>query len=140
MPIESAIARLKSQAALLYQVDGAADFASIETAPRQLPAAFVTPWTQRPQPSLLDTMQVEQRVAVQIAVNICVSNLREPGGRSALDALKPVLAQVQDVLGGWSPMEGYDPFMLGDGRLLKLLPGALWWTQIFNTAYIWRSK
>lgn len=138
--IELCIGRLISGKALLKTIGGAADFAAnVESAPKQLPAAFLVPWAWTPGANQLDTMMAEQQVKESVAVFIAVSNLKDATGRAALDSLEPIRAEVRGLLFGWSPSAGYDPMTMGPGKLFKVLNNVLWWMDVYNTSSIWRS-
>ncbi|HHF3237824.1 hypothetical protein [Vibrio sp. Vb0877] len=48
---------------------------------------------------------------------------------------KPVRQALRERLFGWSPNADYEPFWLGDGRLMNVQKGQVTWLDNFNTEY-----
>lgn len=48
---------------------------------------------------------------------------------------KPVRQALRERLFGWSPNEDYEPFWLGDGRLMNVQKGQVTWLDNFITEY-----
>jgi len=139
MDIVPIIARIQSQCPLLRSVGGAAEFTDASLALKhQLPAAFVLPLSDDPQPNRLDN-GISQRVNRRFGVVLAVKNLRDASGAAALSDLVPLRSQLIDALLGWVPDGLTDPCEYAAGRLLELSQQVLWWQDDFLTAFYLRK-
>lgn len=138
MPHTAIIARLDSGVAALKTVGGSVEFAGIETAPKQYPAAYVLPSADKSGPNALCN-GVEQHSVLRFSVAVCVQNVKGPDGEAGLAALKTVRAAIDAALLGWEPLAGYDTITHDSGRLLKIGNGALWWMDEYLTGYYRRN-
>ena len=98
-------------------------------------AAFVLPISEK-----LESQQslggvLEQRSFNTFAVIVAVKNRQDKDGEKGSVQLEGLRQQLRDLIYGWSPAVGYDPILLGDGRLLALQEYTVFWQDQFNTAH-----
>lgn len=134
MDVTPIITRLRTPlaAAGFVLVAGAGDLdAAIEGAPGT-PSAYVLPLAETPEAPDLVGVQ-HQRLAVEFAVVVVVSNVRDATGAAAAAELATRRIAVRQALAGWIPdaATGEAVVFIG-GRLLKFHEARLWWTDEFR--------
>lgn len=139
MDVSPIIARLGAQAPGFVVIAGAADLdAAIELAPAT-PAAYVLPLAESAADSDLATI-VHQRTALEFAVVLVVSNLRDAQGAAAAAELATRRAAVRAALLGWAPdAANGEPVSFTSGRLLQFRDARLWWTDEYRVMTDLRS-
>lgn len=55
------------------------------------------------------------------------------------DTLEPLRTDIRDALAGWSPGSGLEPCIYLGGRLLEQDNTALYWRDLYETAFYFRS-
>lgn len=136
--IDSTIERIKAGVPALKLVGGAADFqTAADTAPKAAPAAFVMPLEEIPGPC--ETTALVQHVQASIGVVTVVRNVSDDKGVAARQDLDLLRGSEKELLLGWVPADGCDPFERGPGRLMAFKNGYMWWMDIYKTAYYDRS-
>lgn len=128
------VARLTADAALLKLVDGIAELAALtQNPPHHLqPAAYVVPVSERPGDNRLANA-VAQINEVTFGVVLCLTDLRDPRGAAAGDALELVRAEVQGKLLGWRPPGAAGVVLFAGGETVDLdKQGALWWIDRYR--------
>lgn len=134
----STSAHIKTCVPALKLVGGAADFqVASEAKPTVTPACFVILLEDYPGPS--NTTSLIQRVEVSVGIVLVVRNVTDNKGAAALQDLEVLRSAVKQVLLGWEPDQGYDPYERGPGRLMAFRDGHMWWMDIYKTAYFDRS-
>ncbi|PWR23355.1 hypothetical protein DKG75_01955 [Zavarzinia compransoris] len=131
------IARLRAQAMPpLRLVEGMAEIESLNGAqPRAMPAAFVTPLSERAEPAG-NTLRLRQKVTVHFGVVLICRNVSDLGrGGSALVELKPVRAAVLSALYGWGETAGVtqSPIQFSEGIVIDAHAGLVAWQDTYVT-------
>lgn len=138
--IAAVIARLEALtidgAPVFKDVHGALQLSDIVNQPiNRAPAAFVIPLDENPRPDVRGSGPALQEVVSGVGVVMALQSLNTRTGGKDIDPLTAVRKAVRKSLFGWPPEAGYEPFTLGSGRLLSLLPGTVFWVDRFVTEY-----
>jgi hypothetical protein len=130
--------RLDSEVSALKQIGGAAEFEAASTSsPNAVPAAFVIPLGEDPQPSEGGNF-ILQPVRVSVGVVWAVRNVADVKGAAAQGDLAPLRIAGGVALLGWSPT-GAEPLERGPGRLLGIKNNVLYWQDVYRTNIYLRS-
>ncbi|RJF84872.1 hypothetical protein D3877_10370 [Azospirillum cavernae] len=130
----SVVARLKAQAPSLRLVEGLAQLAALKQNPptNVQPAAYVVPVSETASDNRLAN-GVAQRNAVTFGVVLCVTDLSDPRGVDAGDALDRARGEIRAALVGWTPEGADGPALFLGGETVDLDRfGALWWMDRFR--------
>lgn len=127
--------RLKD-AQIFKQVGSATSFAALKKKPIQKsPAAFVLPILEKLGKQEKIGGVLEQHSSDTFAVIIAVKDRRDADGALGSKQLGELRKSLRQSLYGWSPAKGFDPILLGDGRLLALDDQTVFWQDKFTTAH-----
>ena len=141
MDVFSTVQRLREIPALKNNVAGAASYgAAIATSFRVVPAAFVLPLAESPQPSPFMDQLVQQVVAQRVGVILAVQNKRDGTGGAANQDLAAVRKAVRDQLLGWAPSDESAGYEFAGGAMLDLDDQVLFWQDDFATQTTIRSQ
>lgn len=132
--IQAVITRLQGNAPALLSVQGAADLAKSRAAPRRRPAAFVYLLSEDASANR-KVSAVDQRVAVRFATLLVVKNVADARGEAAMGSVAPVRESVRTALLGWEPPGDRTPVEYGNGRLMAMADGLMWWQDTWTSAY-----
>ncbi len=120
-----------------FNVKTALDFASIsKNRVVQSPTVFVIPLGVQTSPNQRDTGPALVRQDDRIGIVIAVRAINDPLGSYGNAALKVYRKQVYTLLFGWVPESGYEPLMVGNGRLLNFSDQTLYWIDEFTTSHL----
>lgn len=124
---QQVIARLKTQFA---DVEGL--FALSELADKNVPrkTLFVAEIAEQPGSLTDGTGLYRHEITNTIAVLLVI-----PARNNKQPDLTADRQQIRDLLYGWPPAEGYEPFYLGGGQLQPSRPGIVAWADRFITQY-----
>lgn len=120
-------------------VAGAAEYASLIGEPVSTPAAFVITESDASAENQHMTGGVLQRTETDIAVVIVTRNVSDGTGGAASDDIEDLKQIVRDALVGFEPTDA-EPVEHVEGNLLKAKNGAVWWRELFGTAYFTEEK
>ncbi|MBX3580833.1 MAG: hypothetical protein KF810_02915 [Rhizobiaceae bacterium] len=117
-------------------VGGAAEFASIDTVPTAMPAAFVLVESEESAENQRSTGPVLQRTIAEVAVVIVTDNVSDHVGAAAAVEIETLKAAVRAALIGLvpDPDEG-NPVEHISGELLKAQGGTIWHRELFAAAF-----
>lgn len=138
--IQAVIKQLVAKTSL-RQVQGALELAAaIKAQSVATPAAFVVPMVDRPQRDECFTGNVQQLVNTTISIVLVLDNKRDSTGAAANPDLERYRKEVRAALLGWEA-EGMDaPFTAGDGNLIDIDNGRVWWGDEYHTEHYWSSE
>lgn len=128
-------ARLRVSGSPFRLVGGATALAQVKDRPTALPAAFVLPLQEASEPNSRLSGPVLQKTAADIGVVIICENVADPKGGTTNDVLTDLKKWVRKQLIGFEPVDGADPMEHVSGAIIKALSGAVWFQDIFGTAY-----
>lgn len=138
--LEAVKARLKDQTTL-RMVQGALELAAaIKAQSVATPAAFVVPMTDRPGADETFSGSVLQAVTTTLSIVLVLDNKRDGTGGAASDELELLRAVVRKALLGWVPAGFESPLTAGNGQLIDLDNGRVWWGDEFHIEHFWSSK
>jgi hypothetical protein len=120
-------------------VAGAAEFASLTGEPLSTPAAYVMTEGEASAENQRMTGSILQRTEADIAVVIVTRNVSDGTGGAASDDIEVLKQSVRDALVGFEP-DNAEPIEHIEGNLLKAKNGAVWWRDLFGTAYFTQEK
>ena len=126
--------RLQKQVPALRYVAGGAEFVALKEPPKQMPAAYVLPWTVTARPNNLAAGGFRQRVEEAAAVFILHRNVADARGDAAFADLDPIIRAVRAALVGWRPGEEWEQVETRSGKLFDAADGVLAWQEIYATA------
>jgi hypothetical protein len=109
-----------------------AAFSALEDLPKTMPAAYLVPLGEQPEPSdaLQGTVQI---VRATFGVVLLVKHAGDASGAKATQALQDLRLMVQATLLGWQPVPATDMFVeFAGGGLLALDNGAVVWRDDFS--------
>ena len=131
--IERLRERMKDEFAL---IDGASELAAVVDTkrPPASPACFVVSMQEEAGDNERMT-NVLQRVEMDVAVVLVVSNLTDATGAAARKDIEPLKRQLRETLLGWKPDGAEDVLTLVSGRMTNSKGGTFWWEELFATAY-----
>ncbi len=113
-------------------VGGAAEFATVNAAPKTTPAAFVLTLQETAGENERDTGPVMQRVEADIGVIIVTSNLSDARGDATARDIEALKRLVRANLIGFVPSDSDGmPLEHVSGELLKSAVGHIWWQEIY---------
>lgn len=114
-------------------VEGADEFASIDTRPTALPAAYVLVEEENSAPSERLTGPVLQRCEIDVAVVIVTENVSDATGGAAASDIEALKQKVRAALIGLVPTGAQDgtPVEHVSGALLKARGGTIWHREVF---------
>lgn len=142
MQLSNVVTRLRT--ALVGQVKsvgGSADFDAAADGAVATPAAFVMPISESAEENAYVSGLVSQRVQVEFAVLLVVSNRRDATGEAAMADLATLRQAVRASLLGWVPDPDSGSLMqYSSGRLLRLDDGRLWWADQYRVHTFIRSN
>jgi len=125
--------RLNDQTTLLKSVGLAGDMTRAKDLVRALPAAWVTPGPEAV--SATDaSAQAYYRVRTGVDVVLALRHYGDTSGGKAVDALRPVRAEIAAALIGWRPPDGLVQVIPRGGRPLRIEKNAMWWLDRFETS------
>lgn len=132
--IPSIISRLMESGTPFRISGGAAELADVKTQPNAMPAVFV--YRSREQSEASPYIEsVYQRTAVDIAVVIVTGNLSKLNNAAAANDVEALKAYVRSQLLGFMADGAADPLQHVEGELQQALDGAVWFEDVFSTAY-----
>ncbi|QCN98912.1 hypothetical protein D3093_26880 (plasmid) [Azospirillum argentinense] len=137
----SIVARLKNEARALKLVEGVAELAALRQNPplHLQPAAFVVPVSERPGENRA-AGAVAQVNTVTFGVVLVMTNLADPRGEAAGDALELVRGEVRTALLGWRPDGASGACHYAGGETVEIdNKGALWWIDRYRVTESLRS-
>lgn len=119
-------------------VEGADGFASIDTRPTALPAAYVLVEEETSAPNERMTGPVLQRCEADVAVVIVTENVSDHTGAAAAADIEALKAKVRAALVGFVPASAEDgtPVEHISGALLKARGGIIWHRELFAAVSI----
>lgn len=129
------VERLRAQCASLRHVAGAADFASIADRVTVHPAAWVVPLGDVAGENRFSAGATSQAVDASIGVVVCVGDVSDQKGSSAIEALTLVRREVLAALLGWPPDDGALGLNYAGGDALRFSAGLIWWQDTYSTAW-----
>lgn len=116
-------------------VEGATEFAAIDTVPTAMPAAYVMTLREASSENQRATGRMLQRTEADIAVVIITSNLSDVPGAAVSADLEDLKGWVRRRLVGFEAPSSDDPLEHVSGELLKTKNGTVWWEEVFGAAY-----
>jgi len=132
------IAQLKAITPPVFSiVEGAAEFASIDTVPVAVPAAYVLVESEESEANVRMTGPVLQRCIADVAVVIVTDNVSDHTGAAASHDIETLKAKVRAVLVGFVPSSSGDgtPVEHISGELLKAKGGTVWHRELFAAVH-----
>lgn len=134
--VSEIIARLSpgSGADAFALVEGAAEFAAIDSVPTAMPAAYVMTLREASDANSRATGRVLQRLETDIAVVIITSNLSDVPGSAVSADIEDLKDWVRGRLVGFEADSSADPIEHVSGELLKTKNGTVWWEEVFGAA------
>ncbi|RWC58920.1 hypothetical protein [Mesorhizobium sp.] len=130
------IARLKpgGGADAFAIVEGATEFAQIDSVPTAMPAAYVMTLREASDENSRATGRVLQRLVSDIAVVIITSNLSDVPGSAVSSDIEDLKDWVRSRLIGFETPSSDDPIEHVSGELLKTKNGTVWFEDVFGAA------
>lgn len=119
-------------------VEGAAEFASIDSVPVAMPAAYVLIEAEASGQNARATGgPVLQRCEADVAVIIITANVSDATGGAAAGDIETLKRQVRTALIGFVPASSDDgtPVEHISGELLKVRSGTVWQKELFSAAF-----
>lgn len=134
--VSELIARLKPGAGgdAFAIVEGATEFAAIDTVPTAMPAAYVLTLREASAENSRATGRALQRLEADIAVVIITSNLSDVPGSAVSADIEDLKEWVRGRLVGFEAPSSADPIEHVSGELLKTKNGTVWWEDVFGAA------
>tara|TARA_R110002020_G_scaffold34066_34_gene103959 strand:- start:7484 stop:7918 length:435 start_codon:yes stop_codon:yes gene_type:complete len=119
-------------------IEGAVEFASIDSVPPALPAAYVFVKGDAAEENSRATGRVLQRCEIDLAVVIVTSNLSDSTGSAAAGDIEALKLAVRGALVGFVPEASRgDPLEYMAGQMLRFRSGTAWFELVFAaTDYI----
>lgn len=117
-------------------IGGAAEFASVQQAPKAFPAAFVMSLQEASGANERMTGRILQPLSADIGIVIITSNLSDPRGAAGSNDIETLKKVVRSHLIGFVPHPEEDglPLEHVSGELLKAWGGNVWWQEVFAAA------
>lgn len=117
-------------------IGGAAEFASVQQAPKAFPAAFVMSLQEASGANERMTGRILQPLSADIGIVIVTSNLSDPRGAAGSNDIETLKEVVRSHLIGFVPHPEEDglPLEHVSGELLKAWGGNVWWQEVFAAA------
>lgn len=117
-------------------VAGAAEFASIQSVPKALPAAYVMTLHDASSDNERMTGPVLQQTSVDIGIVIVTGNLSDARGDASSHDIEALKKSVRDHLVGYVPDPEGDgmPLIHVSGELLKAWGGSIWWQEVLGAS------
>lgn len=135
--VAAIIARLLEAGTPFAVVEGASDFAAIESRQPATPAAFVIVAEEAAAENERMTGPVLQRVEADIDVLIIDDNLTSARMGDAASDIEELKAFVRSRLIGFVPAGGSEPLSFVSGKLLRAKGGTIWHADTFGlTTYL----
>ena len=117
-------------------IEGAAEFASIETIPTALPAAYVFIRGEAAEENSRATGPVLQRCESDLAVIVVSSNVTDSTGSAAAGDIEALKAAVRGALIGFVPEASRgDPLEYVSGQMLRFRSGTAWFELVFASPF-----
>lgn len=132
------IARLKAIDPPAFAiVEGAAEFAAIDTVPLAMPAAYVLVESEESEENVRMTGPVLQRCVADVAVVIVTDNVSDHTGAAAAGDIEALKAAARGALVGLVPASSQDgaPVEHISGELLKAKGGTVWHRELFSAVH-----
>lgn len=139
MSVVSEIRARLEEPAVFNFVAGAAEFSALTGEPLSTPAAYVLTEGEESAENARMTGSIIQRTEADIAVVIVTRNVSDGNGGAASDDIEELKQAVRDALVGFEPADA-EPMEHIEGNLLKAKNGAVWWRELFGTAYFTKEK
>lgn len=108
--------------------------------PVQQSVCYVVPVAERALPTARQSGRALQLVDVAIGIVIGIQTLNDQRGDRGRESLEAVREAIRDQLFGWQPENSLVPYQLGNGDLLKMDHGQLWWLDYYHTQVQRRQK
>lgn len=125
---------LSIQDSPIDKVGLALDLASaMKSAPRRSVECYVFPVRETPGSNERASGPARQKINITIGVVIGISANNDPSGERSVDELESVKNAVKDALFGWTPDGAKTRFLLGESKLVRMVPGGIWWLEQFTT-------
>lgn len=116
------------------RIAGAAQYKLLpENAALAVPAAFVMPLDDSPQPSTAQN-SIRQMMTDSFAVVVAISNVADERGQTGAHSIDALRAELWAALLGWRPSDRYDGINYEGGSLLALDRARLWYQFEFGAA------
>lgn len=133
MQLELIITALRARCpTFASRVAGAAQFKMLpENAALAVPAAFVIPLDDSPQPPGSQN-SIRQVMTDSFAVVIAVSNVADEKGQTSAHSIDALRAELWAALLGWRPTDRYDGISYEGGSLLAIDRARLWYQFEFG--------
>lgn len=118
-------------------IEGAAEFASIDTVPVATPAAYVLVESEESEANTRITGPVLQRCLADVAVVIVTDNVSDHTGAAASNDIEALKAMVRAALIGFVPSSNQDgtPVEHISGELIKAKGGTVWHRELFAVVH-----
>lgn len=120
-------------------IGGAAEFASVQQAPKAFPAAFVMSLQEASGASERTNGPLLQPLSADIGIVIVTGNLSDPRGAAGSNDIETLKKIVRTHLLGFVPHPEEDGLQIEhvSGELVKAWGGNVWWQEVFAaTRYI----
>lgn len=140
MDLSPILARLQDQLTGFKRIGSAADLESLGHGAAPTPAAYLLPLAESAEDNAL-IGGFDQRLSVQFAVIVAVSNKQDAAGAAAMGDLEPLRAQIHSALLGWAPDASTgEPVGFVSGHLVSFENAQLWWMDEFHVTTYWRKS
>jgi len=124
--------RLRAQMGSSLAVVGmAAEFAALESMPRQSPALYLLPGGEQAQPTEMLTRST-QRHACTFDVLLLLRNAGDPSGMRSAEALQTLRTGIQSALVNWTPGADCGAIQFAAGELADLIDNTTIWRDQFS--------
>lgn len=94
---------------------------------------FVVPVSERPMGNTRTSGRALQEVQVTVGIVIAIRSLNDVTGERGQDQLEQIRALVRDQLFGWTPDGASTHYLLGNGDLIKMEAGRIFWMDRYIT-------
>jgi len=119
-------------------VEGVLEFAGLKQAPRHLPALFVVPMSERPQPNRMSGI-TDQKVAHNIAI-VLILPVSQRLTAELSDALAEHVKAIVGLMIGWKHPDAGGRWEYSGGDLMSADEQVVAWSIGFTASYHVRSR